>query len=198
MRLSLPISAQLQKVTSAMMINAYWSPYAKRRSIIPELPLTRVVPPRFLHGIYKHIEPIAFAMHVGQMNRVRKEFGLPGLPPDLRDLYTTGDHILYADVPEFLPTPGAPPNHHYVGICEWAPDVPKPSWWQKMVEDTRPKVFVSLGSSGPLRVVPALLKALADFPVAVVLSTSGRELPAIGTGVYLADLLPFTDNRNKL
>src|SRR4051812_13644520 len=36
MRLSLPISAQLQKVASAMMINAYWSPYAKRRSIIPE------------------------------------------------------------------------------------------------------------------------------------------------------------------
>ena len=181
------------KHDSAVMINAYWSPFAKRRSILPELPLTRVIPPRFLGGIYKWTEPIAFAFHVAQMNRIRKEFGLASLPPDLRDLYTAGDHVLYADVPDFIPTPGAPSHHHYVGICEWTPATAKPDWWPKMLEDCRPKVFVSLGSSGPVRVLPAFLKALSKLPVAVVLSSSGRALPPRGQGIYTADLLPFTE-----
>ncbi len=48
MRLSLPVSARLEGARSAVMINAYWSPYTRRRSILPALPLTRVVPPRLL------------------------------------------------------------------------------------------------------------------------------------------------------
>jgi len=52
MRLSLPISARLENTPCAVLINAYWSPFTKRRSILPELPLTRIVPPRLLGGIY--------------------------------------------------------------------------------------------------------------------------------------------------
>ncbi|HMC57878.1 MAG TPA: hypothetical protein VKJ01_01680, partial [Candidatus Solibacter sp.] len=45
LRPSLPISARLEGTSCAVVMNAYWSPYARRRSIIPALPLTRVVPP---------------------------------------------------------------------------------------------------------------------------------------------------------
>jgi UDP:flavonoid glycosyltransferase YjiC (YdhE family) len=62
-----------------------------------------------------------------------------------------------------------------------------------MMEDPRRKVFVSLGSSGPLRVLPALLKALSRLPVAVILATSGRNMPATGLAAYEGDLLPFTE-----
>ena len=180
MRPSLPISARIEGTLCAVMMNAYWSPYARHRSIIPSIPLTRFVPPRWLGPLYRLTEPLAFAIHVGQMNDVRKEFGLPPLPPDLRVMYTEGDHVLYPDIPEFVPTYKLPENHHYVGICQWTPPTPKPDWWDRMRADPKPKVFVSLGSSGPLRVFPALLKALSKLPVTVMISTSGRAIPGPG------------------
>lgn len=197
MRLSLPISAHLEGATSAVMINAYWSPYTRRRSIIPSLPLTRIVPPRLLGPVYKLAEPLAYAIHVGEMNRVRKEFGIPALPADLRVMYTEGSYVLYPDIPEFVPARNLPANHRYVGICQWAPATAKPHWWDRMCADPKPKVFVSLGSSGPLRVFPALLKALAKLPVSVVVSTSGRPIPHLGPDAYVADLLPFTETAGQ-
>ena len=193
MRLSLPISARLESALFAVMINAYWSPYAKRHSIIPEVPLTRVIPPRLLDPIYKLSEPMAYKLHVSQMNRVRKEFGIDSLPPDLRRMYTDGDHVLYPDIPEFIPTSGLPKNHHYVGICQWAPSAPKPDWWERMLGDAKPKVFVSLGSSGPLKALPALLTALSKLPVSVLLATSGRDMATAGSATYVGGLLPFTE-----
>jgi UDP:flavonoid glycosyltransferase YjiC (YdhE family) len=193
MRLSLPISARLEKVPSAVIINAYWSPYAKRHSVIPELPLTRAIPPRWLSRVYPAIEPLAGAMHVAQMNRVRKEFGVPPLPLEIRRMFTDGDYVLYPDVREFVPTNGAPATHYYVGICNWASSTPKPGWWGRMCADPNPKVFISLGSSGPIRVLPELLAALARLPVSVVLSTSGRPVSAIETNMYTAALLPFIE-----
>ena len=193
MRLSLPISAHLEGASSAVMINAYWSPYTKRRSILPSLPLTRVVPPRLLGPIYKLTEPLAYAVHVGGMNRVRKDFGIPALPADLRVMYTEGSYVLYPDIPEFVPAYNLPANHHYVGICQWTPPAAKPDWWERMRQDPKPKVFVSLGSSGPLRVFPALLGALSKLPVSVLISTSGRPIPHLGPSAYVADLLPFTE-----
>jgi UDP:flavonoid glycosyltransferase YjiC (YdhE family) len=197
MRLSLPISARLEGAASAVMINAYWSPYTRRRSIIPSLPLTRVVPPRLLGPVYKLAEPLAYAVHVGEMNRVRKELGIPALPADLRVMYTEGSYVLYPDIPEFVPARNLPANHYYVGICQWAPPTAKPDWWDRMRADPKPKVFVSLGSSGPLCVLPALLKALAKLPVSVLVSTSGRPVPQLGPDAYVANLLPFTETAGQ-
>jgi UDP:flavonoid glycosyltransferase YjiC (YdhE family) len=193
MRLSLSISARLERVPFAVIMNAYWSPYAKPRSIIPELPLTRIISPRLLGPLYRSIEPVAFAIHVAQMNRLRKEFGIVSLPLDLRKMYTDGDYVLYPDVPEFLPTGGAPSNHCYVGTCSWAPDTVQPEWWKRMLSDPKPKVFISLGSSGPITVLPQLLEVLTRLPVSIVLATSGRFAPPVDANIYACDLLPFTE-----
>ncbi len=193
MRLSLAMSARLEGTLFAVMINAYWSPYTKHYSIVPELPLTRAIPPRLLGPLYKLTEPMAYALHVSQMNRVRQEFGIAALPADLRRMYTDGDHVLYPDIPEFVPASAVPKNHHYIGICPWEPSAPKPAWWERMLDDPNPKVFVSLGSSGPLRALPALLEALSSLPVSIILSTSGRDISATIPHLYVADLLPIRD-----
>ena len=197
MRLSLAISARLEGALSAVMINAYWSPYTRHRSILPSLPLTRVVPPRLLGPVYKLAEPLAYAVHVGEMNRVRKEFGIPALPADLRVMYTEGSYVLYPDIPEFVPAFNLPANHRYVGICQWTPPTAQPDWWDRMRLDPKPKVFVSLGSSGPLRAFPALLKALSKLPVTVLVATSGRPIAGLGPDVYVAGLLPFTETAGQ-
>jgi UDP:flavonoid glycosyltransferase YjiC (YdhE family) len=66
-----------------------------------------------------------------------------------------------------------------------------------MLVDPKPKVFVSLGSSGPLRAFPALLGALSKLPVSVLISTSGRPVPHLGPDAYVADLLPFTETAGQ-
>jgi UDP:flavonoid glycosyltransferase YjiC (YdhE family) len=193
MRPSLALSARLEQTPSAIVMNAYWSPYAERRSILPELPLTRVIPPRLLSGVYRLTEPFAHAVHTRPINTVRREFGLPPLPSDLRTVYTDGDWVLYPDVPEFIPTPNRPANHIYVGACDWTAPVDRPSWWNSLQNEPRPIVFISLGSSGPLRVLPALIEALESLPVAVVLASSGRTLSGVPSNWFTAPLLPFTE-----
>ncbi len=94
MRLSLPVSSRVEGVPFAMIMNAYWSPYARRRSIIPALPLTRIIPPRLLKSLYELTEPLAYAYHARQMNSIRREFGVPPLPGDLRVMYTEGNYVL--------------------------------------------------------------------------------------------------------
>jgi UDP:flavonoid glycosyltransferase YjiC (YdhE family) len=131
------------------------------------------------------------------MNRVRKEFGIEPLPADLRVMYTEGSYVLYPDIPEFVPASNLPTNHRYVGICQWTPPTAKPDWWDRMLEDPKPKVFISLGSSGPLRALPALLEALSKLPVAVLIATSGRTMPRLRPGAYVADLLPFTETARQ-
>jgi UDP:flavonoid glycosyltransferase YjiC (YdhE family) len=197
MRLSLPVSARLEGVLHAVIVSAYWSPYARRRSIIPSLPITRVISPRLLNPFYKLTEPLAYAVHVRPINRVRKEYGLPALPADIRAMYTEADHVLYADVPEFVPTTNLPKTHHYVGICPWTPPTSKPEWWDRMRADSRPKIFVGLGSSGPLQILPHLLRVLEKMHVSVLLSTSGRPVPAVAASVYVADLLPFAETARE-
>jgi len=91
MRLSLSTSAALEGTRCAGMINAYWSPYTRRRAILPSIPITRVVPPKRLGPLYRLIEPLAYEAHTREINRVRKELDVPPLPSDLRILYTDGD-----------------------------------------------------------------------------------------------------------
>lgn len=195
LRFSLPVSARLEGVPCAVLANAYWSPQAARPGIIPELPITRIIPPAWLEAPYRLAEARALAVHVRAINVVRRDHGLPPLPPDPRHMYTSGDHVLYADVPEFVPIPNLPPTHRYVGPCTWELPGEKPPWWDSMIADPRPKVLISLGSSGPVRILPRLLEVLSGFPVAPVLTTSGRALPIGETaaGPYVAPLLPFAE-----
>jgi UDP:flavonoid glycosyltransferase YjiC (YdhE family) len=44
-----------------------------------------------------------------------------------------------------------------------------------------------------LRALPALLRALSKLPVTVLISTSGRTMPATGPGTYIAGLMPFSE-----
>ena len=116
LRPSLPVSARREAVPFAMLMNAYWSPWAKRYAIVPEIPLTHWIPPRVLNPVFRMTERLVHRVHVAPINQVRSENGLPPLPPDLRAMYTDADFVLYPDIPEFVPTTGLPDHHRYVGI----------------------------------------------------------------------------------
>jgi UDP:flavonoid glycosyltransferase YjiC (YdhE family) len=192
-RLSLSVSARLARIPYLTIASPYWSPYARVRYPAPDLPVTRLLGRRLGGALFALARPIAFALHTRPLNRVRRGYGLASLGLDLRRVYTDADGVLYADIPELHPTEGAPPTHHYLGALLWSPAVPLPSWWGYLPAD-RPRIYVTLGSSGRRDLLPRVLEALADLPVTVLAATAGWDLrgsePA---NALLAEYLPGTE-----
>ncbi len=189
-RLSLAVSAPLSVVPYITISNAYWSPYARQRFSVPELPLTNVLGVRAAQLLFNLVRPVAFGLHTISLNRVRKENGLAHLGWDLRQIYTWADHTLYADIPGLVATPNLPKNHHYIGPVLWSPSVATPEWWEKLPSD-KPIIYVTLGSSGRSDLIPAVLEAVSELPVTVLAATAGRiKLDNPPKNALLADYLP--------
>lgn len=189
-RLSLSVSARLAKIPYVALSNAYWSPYAQSRYVVPSLPMTRILPIGMAGAIFAAVRPLAFFLHAQPLNTVRKEFGLHPLGPDLRRTYTDADHVLYADVPTMFPLSGQPDSHRYLGPVIWSPPVPWPEWGGGLPDD-QPIIYVSLGSSGQAQLLPGILRALADLPVRALVATAGARRPdVVPANVHLADYLP--------
>lgn len=191
-RLSLTVSATLRRIPYASVFNAHWSPYCAQPAIVPELPITHWIPPRLLAPVFAALRPAFYAAHARPVNAVRRAFGLPTGSDDLCEVYTSGDFVLYPDDPEFVPLQRTPAHHHFIGPCCWSPELPRPEWWSAAMNSPRPKVFVSLGSSGPVKALPAVLQAASQLPIDVILSTSGRA-PAAAPNVFSAELLPYEE-----
>ena len=186
-RLSLSASARLAGVPYATITNVYWSPCARQRFPLPELPLTRTLGVPAARAIFTLARPLAFALHTIPLNRVRREHGLPSLGTDLRRTYTDADRVLFADAPELAPPHVLPPGHGFLGPVLWSPAA-EPDWWADLPDD-RPLVYMTLGSSGRGRLLDAALRALADLPVTVVAAGADLSNPLPGNA-FVADYLP--------
>jgi UDP:flavonoid glycosyltransferase YjiC (YdhE family) len=184
-RLSLSVSARLLKVPYIALSNGCWSPHwspPNNRYPLPVLPATRRAPLPVVRRVFKHLQPRAFRDQCAPLNATRAEFGLAALPLDLRHVYTDADYVLYADVPEVYPEAYFPVagNHRFVGALLWSAPRETPEDIRAFLaaeETGGPLVFVSLGSSGPAKLLPAILRALGRLPVRVVAVTSGAAAP---------------------
>jgi len=190
-RLSLSVSARLAGIPYITLSNAYWSPYARQRFPLPELPITRLLGVTLASVAFRLVRPLAFAWHTRPLNRIRREFGLPGLGLDLRRSYTDADFTLYSDIPELLPTFDLPDTHDYLGALLWSPPCGLPDWWDRLPAG-RPVIYVTLGSSGDTGVLPLILQALAELPVTLIVATAGRLAAARdwSDNVFVSDYLP--------
>ncbi len=189
-RISLAVSSSLAGTPYMAISNAYWSPFARQRFPVPELPLAKVLGLSATQALFNLARPFAFAYHSLPLNRTMREYGLPSLGLDLRRVYTCADYTLYADIPEMFPTFDLPTNHYFIGPILWSPSVPLPDWWDELPQD-RPIIYVTLGSSGRSEVLPAVLDALANMPVIMIAATAGRiELDHVPENAFLTDYLP--------
>ena len=191
-RLSLSVSARLQRIPYITISNAYWSPYVRPHYTVPKLPLTGVLPIWLANPLFRLIRPLAFASHAAPLNRVRRRHGLPSLGSDLRRTYTDADRTLYADIPQLFPPHGMPAAHAYLGAVIWAPPLDLPDWWQRPeLSSGRPIVYVTLGSSGQGQLLPRVLRALAPLPVTVLAATAGTiRVDAVPPNAFVAPFLP--------
>lgn len=188
-RVSLGLSAASLGVPYANLCNAHWSPHAAQRFPVPDLPVVRLLGERLGGWAVRLGAPAVFRLHAAPFNRLRKAYGLPPVG-DLRAMYTLGDWTLYLDLPELAPICAAPMNHRYLGPVTWSPVLRLPEGWGAW-RDARPLVYVTLGSSGDVHVLPELLRALEGLPVQAAVATAGRAAGLKpGANVLLADYLP--------
>lgn len=161
-RLSLSVSARLAGIPYIAIANAYWSPQARRRFPLPDVPWTRFFGVRPVSILYRLYRPLIFALYRLPLNWLRRKHGLSSLGWDLCRIFTDGDYTLYADVPELVPTYNLPANHRYLGPVLWSPDVKPPTWWHSLPTD-RPIIYATLGSSGGKNLLQVVLNALGRF-----------------------------------
>lgn len=189
-RLSLSVSARLERIPYVALINAYWSPYVRQRYSVPNIPLTRLLPLPLADALFRLIQPLAFAAHAVPLNRVRRQYGLPALHYDLRRIYTDADRTLYPDLPELFPAYELPPSHSYLGPVVWSPPVAIPSWWDRLPQHET-VVYVTLGSSGQGRLLAEMLQALAALPLTVLAATAGTiRLATMPANARVEEMLP--------
>ena len=189
LRWSLTVSAQRAHVPHAALINAYWSPSAQRDSFpLPDHPIVRLLGEDLAAKHFPKALPFVFKHFAAPLDHHRKKHGLPPLR-SLLEVLMAGDHVLFADTPGLAPVKALEPHQHYLGTVLWSPSAPLPAAWQQPKQ--RPRVYVTLGSSGLLKLLPATLQAMAARPIDVLLSTAGRvqpnELPANVTTVDYVD-----------
>lgn len=189
LRHSLAVSARLAQVPYVSLVNAYWSPYARQKFCVPDIPLVRVLGFRIANSLFQLARPFAFAAHCTPMNRLLRENGFPPVGRDLRRMYTDADRVIYPDVPEMVPTDSLPATHSYLGPILWSPSVDVPEWWSELPED-RPLIYVTLGSSGSVDLLARCLEAVAGQPVMAIVATVARTLGRIPPNVRIADFLP--------
>lgn len=190
LRISLSVSARLAGIPYIAIANAYWSPYAQRRFPLPDVIWTRLFGVRLVKLLYRLERPLLFALQCMPPNWVRRRHGLSSLGWNLCRIFTDGDHTLYADVPELMPTYDLPANHEYLGPVLWSPAGKPPTWWDSLPTD-RPIVYATLGTSGGRNLLQLVLNALAELPVTVIAATAGRsDLKTVPANAFVADYLP--------
>jgi UDP:flavonoid glycosyltransferase YjiC (YdhE family) len=189
-RLSLSVSARLVGIPYISITSAYWSPYfIGNKYPLPVLPLTRILPIPIAEMLFRLVTPLVLSRHCEPLNRIRQENGLNSLGPDLREVYTDADYVLYADIPDLFPTRNLPTHHRYLGPVLWSAPVAKPPWWDNL-PNSKPLIYLTLGSSGQHQLLPLVLQALANLPIIAIVAAAGANLPQYPPNAYVADYLP--------
>jgi UDP:flavonoid glycosyltransferase YjiC (YdhE family) len=190
-RLSISTSAALMRVPSAVLINAYWSPFERRQDFpVPDHPIIKWLGEELTEKYFPRAIPHVFRHFASPVNAARAHHGLAPIG-GLLEVLSHADYTLYPDDPSLFSLDGAPSNHLFLGPVLWQPeldeagssgaggaaDEPLAHW----LNGPEPLIYVTLGSSGALGLLPRVIEALGRLPVRGVVSTAGRvelgELP---------------------
>ncbi len=172
MRLSLSTSSKICGIPYISIHNAHWSPNALNPIPRPEYPIlhqaVQYLGERFVSFILKKLEPYILAYQLRPINRLRQLYKLPKFL-NFFDALTAGDYRFYADMPGLFPHMKLDHNEHLIGPINWEPNVPPPSWWDK-ISNHQPIVYVAMGSSGRADLLPMILNTVRESGMTVILA----------------------------
>jgi UDP:flavonoid glycosyltransferase YjiC (YdhE family) len=171
-RLSLSVSSRLRNIPYVTICDAYWSPECALEPPLPVLPFTPYLPLAFSESLFRRLAGFAFRRHAAPLEQLRASHGLPSLGYDLRRSYTDADLRLFANFPALFPEVTVGPQADFIGPVAWSP--PEQG---DLADLSESPIYVTMGSSGDMRALAALVPVLEKTGLPVLLATAGRPLP---------------------
>lgn len=175
-RLSLSISSRLSGVPYIALGNAYWLPQELDSIPVPELILTHLFGVQVSQWFFDRIAPVIMRSHANIFNSVCKKFGVSPVLNGLEGIYLEGDVTALVDLPKCYSNISESHRYQFIGPCIWSPPVRTAVEITERYENTT-EVFVSLGSSGQLNVLEAVVLGLSQCDCHIFLATAGRPFP---------------------
>jgi UDP:flavonoid glycosyltransferase YjiC (YdhE family) len=194
-RLSLSVSSRLKKVKYINISNAYWSPDAKLGFPLPESPFIRAIGEpiaKFIPLFFiRLIVRFNLFTIVNEINKALEQVNLKF--SDYRQVISDGDVTVYCDSPLMVPLKKQKKSEHFVGPVIWSSSAQLPQWWSQL-DAQKPRIFVSLGSSGDSSLLPMIIQTLSKLDVNVIVALAGKNmtLPTYDN-VFVSDLFPLED-----
>lgn len=127
---------------------------------------------------------------VRAFNAVGAEYGLAKFSSIIEVI--EGDHVLLADIPEWVGFARVRDNVHYIGPLPTRLDLPVPQAIASLPHD-RPIVYFAMGSSGKPELIANILRGFAGKPYRVIAPVKGlvESLDVnVPENVLLTDLVP--------
>lgn len=188
LRWSTTVSAPVSGVHCCTLIDAYWSRRMARDTFpVPDHPIVRLLGVPMAERYFPVALPKVFQHFVAPVNELRRKYGLPAIG-DLFDVINWGDRVMFPDDPAVTPLTSLAPHETFLGPVLWSPKVPLPSYWDSL---QRPLIYATLGSSGALDAMPAVLAGLGSIEADVVLSTAARFVPKqLPNNVRVVEMIP--------
>jgi UDP:flavonoid glycosyltransferase YjiC (YdhE family) len=126
-RLTAPISTKLCSKPLLNLSNSHWSPHADCPFPAPNVGFFKWLPSVISKGVFSLLRPIAFKVYATELNKVRRNYGLPE-KKDFRELYTEGTYTGFMDMPDFTLIAKKPETHFFLGPIIWSPKLKEPKY----------------------------------------------------------------------
>jgi MGT family glycosyltransferase len=195
-RVTMYIAAAAARIPVVSLVNGHWlyqyanKPYRASRTYKYYPVLKRLLGVRGVEALVAPLQPCIFHYKMLPFRSVFRKYGVP-IKRALWDLLV-GDLNLVLDTELCSPTANLPDNFRYVGPIFWTPDMPLPEWVSQL-DGQRPKLYITMGSTGHLRLFRHLLEAFGDTPYQIIISTGNQihlSRDDIPQNFYLEPFLP--------
>ena len=188
MRVSLGITSKISKIPYINIQNAHWSTFSVAEFPMPDFNIFKI-----LLCIVLLITPSKIQKNFTKAyNEYSMQYGLSKVST-FQEMYTTGNLNLYVDTPLLSPTRELPSGHAYIGPILDFIECPLPSWWNEIKNDKK-IVYCSIGSTGSVKKIKRIVKALEKLDVTVIIATAGKADSSIfPDNFYVSKYLPALD-----
>lgn len=168
-RITAGISTEIMNMPRFSILNGHVTPYAVTTLLDDSLP--------------GPLSAFGFGTEEAY-NQVRQGYGLEPVNHPLE--LVTGNLVMICDIPEYCPMkPDMPDHYHFIGPLTWSNQLPTPPWVNSL-DPNRPKVYVTMGSTGLKEIFQAAIEAFRG--------TEYQVMMTLGNIVQVEDLQPLPDN----
>ncbi|SHG26154.1 UDP:flavonoid glycosyltransferase YjiC, YdhE family [Desulfacinum infernum DSM 9756] len=139
-----------------------------------------------------HIEMKVFDLAVPAFRRASRRLGIPG-NVGATNCLEGNDLTLLPDLPEYMPSIGLPDTHYYVGPLVPHMHVPRPPWWQEILNHHRAGkriLYCTLGSTGSMKITRPILYLSNNKDWTIIVTTGGRKVSIANCdNVFVSDFI---------